>query len=71
MDTKIKDVVCGMDVTSESSFHTEHEHKKYYFCSIDCQGKFTNNPEAYIEHEHDENCSSCAPLGMLLFLQWG
>jgi len=62
MNQKIKDVVCGMDVTSDSAFHTRHENKEYYFCSIDCQGKFTENPEAYIEHKHDENCTSCAPL---------
>jgi Cu+-exporting ATPase len=62
MNTKLKDVVCGMDVTSDSAFHTEHENKDYYFCSIDCHGKFTDNPEAYIEHKHDENCTSCAPL---------
>ena len=58
----VKDVVCGMDVTSDSHFHTEHENTEYYFCSIDCQGKFTDNPEAYIEHEDDKNCSSCEPL---------
>jgi len=62
MNKKLKDVVCGMDVTSDSAFHTEHENKEYYFCSINCQGKFTDNPEAYIEHKHDENCTSCAPL---------
>ena len=62
MSKTVKDVVCGMDVTSDSNFHTEHENKEYYFCSIDCQGKFTDNPEAYIGHGHDENCSSCSPL---------
>lgn len=62
MSKTVKDVVCGMDVTSDSNFHTEYENKEYYFCSIDCQGKFTDNPEAYIAHGDDENCSSCSAL---------
>ncbi len=62
MDTKTKDVVCGMEISPDTQFFTEYNHKKYYFYSIDCQEKFIDNPEAYIVHEHDENCSSCAPL---------
>ncbi len=62
MSKTVKDVICGMDVTSDSNFHTEYENKEYYFCSIDCQGKFIDNPEAYIEHGDDENCSSCSAL---------
>ena len=62
MSKTVKDVVCGMDVTSDSNFHTEYENKEYYFCSIDCQGKFTDNPEVYIAHGDDENCSSCSAL---------
>ena len=57
----VKDVVCGMDVFTDSKFYAEHENKDYYFCSIDCQDKFKDSPEIYI-HTHDENCSSCAPL---------
>jgi len=62
MSQKIKDIVCGMDVNFNSTFHAEHENKMYYFCSEHCQGKFINNPKTYIEHKHDENCTSCAPL---------
>ncbi len=62
MDTTTKDVVCDMEISPDTQFFTEYNHKKYYFCSIDCQGKFIDNPETYIVHEHDENCSSCTPL---------
>ncbi len=60
MKDTLKDVVCGMDITTDAKFHVKHEHKDYYFCSINCQGKFTDSPEEYIK-ERDENCSSCAP----------
>jgi len=60
MSTTVKDIVCGMDITTDAKFHVKHEDKDYYFCSIDCEEKFNDNPEAYIEE--DTNCSSCAPL---------
>jgi len=62
MSEKVKDVVCGMDITTDTKFHTKYENKMYYFCSIDCEGKFTQSPQSYIEKQHDEECSSCAPL---------
>ncbi|MBA1420199.1 MAG: YHS domain-containing protein [Epsilonproteobacteria bacterium] len=63
MDSKkTKDVVCGMEISTDTSFVTEEANKTYYFCSENCQEKFIDNPEAYIVHEHDENCASCAPL---------
>jgi len=60
MKEALKDVVCGMDITPDAKFHVKHEDKDYYFCSIDCEGKFNDNPEAYIEE--DINCSACVPL---------
>jgi len=56
-----KDVVCGMDVHTDSAFHTQHTHKDYYFCSVECQNKFNNSPETYIQLD-DANCSACTPL---------
>jgi len=64
MSSMIKDVVCGMEISTDTKFFIEKEEKNYYFCSQNCQDEFDDNPHAYM-HNHeadDENCSSCAPL---------
>ena len=43
------DPVCGMKVTSKSSFHCEYGGKQYYFCSDACLAKFQSAPEKYVE----------------------
>lgn len=40
----LKDPVCGMTVTSQSSHHFRYEQKEYYFCCEGCKKKFTANP---------------------------
>ena len=45
----VKDVVCGMDTSTDSEFHAEHASKNYYFCSQHCQDKFNEDPQKYIE----------------------
>ena len=59
----VKDVVCGMDISTDTEFHTVEHDETYYFCSINCQEKFEKDPHKYM-HQHDEgeNCSSCKPL---------
>ena len=47
--SRVKDVVCGMDTSTDSEFHTEHASKNYYFCSQHCQDKFNEDPQKYIE----------------------
>ncbi|WP_370584192.1 heavy metal translocating P-type ATPase [Polaromonas sp. CG_9.11] len=44
---KLKDPVCGMDVTAASSHQLAHEGRPYYFCSARCQSKFAADPSAY------------------------
>lgn len=46
--TGLKDPVCGMDVTTASPHHLEHEGKPYYFCSTGCLAKFSAHPAAYV-----------------------
>jgi len=61
MQNTVKDVVCGMSISTDTKFHTHKEEETYYFCSQNCQDKFNKNPYEYI-HTHDtynENCSSC------------
>ncbi|PHS37138.1 MAG: copper-translocating P-type ATPase [Sulfurovum sp.] len=62
MGTVTKDVVCGMDTSTESKFHLDHEGEIYYFCSDICQNKFNKNPQEYLDVHDDENCTSCKPL---------
>ncbi|WP_209818022.1 heavy metal translocating P-type ATPase [Acidovorax delafieldii] len=45
--TKLKDPVCGMDVTEQSHHSAEHEGRHYYFCSAKCQTKFVEDPDKY------------------------
>ncbi len=45
--TKLKDPVCGMDVTEQSHHSAEHEGRHYYFCSAKCQNKFVEDPDKY------------------------
>jgi len=44
----LKDLVCGMAVTTESVHKLEHDGRPYYFCSARCQTKFAADPLAYI-----------------------
>jgi len=59
----VKDVVCGMDISTDTNFQAIQENETYYFCSQSCQDKFETNPQVYLhQHEEDENCSSCTPI---------
>ncbi len=63
MSTKVKDVVCGMDITTDTKFQTIEHGETYYFCSASCQEKFEKDPHAYMhQHEKEEDCPSCASL---------
>lgn len=44
----LKDPVCGMAVSPDSTFHTEHAGIPYDFCSASCQKKFEASPSKYI-----------------------
>jgi len=43
----LKDPVCGMSVTTQSTHRLQHEGRPVYFCSVRCQEKFAANPAAY------------------------
>ena len=47
----MKDIVCGMEVSDNSSYHHEHGGKVFYFCSEGCLGEFSKNPEQYLNKE--------------------
>src|SRR5262245_13917781 len=46
--TKVKDLVCGMDVDPARSISTTYEGKDYYFCAPGCKQKFEADPEKYV-----------------------
>ncbi len=49
----LTDPVCGMSVTTDAEFQTEHAGHTHYFCSAGCQGKFVAEPEKYL-HKSSE-----------------
>jgi YHS domain-containing protein len=54
MQEKLKDPVCGMEVTYETAqARSEYDGQTYYFDSLDCKEQFDKNPEKYVKHEHE------------------
>src|SRR5690606_9850753 len=47
----LKDVVCGMSVTTESPHHFVYQDQDYYFCGAGCRTKFSADPERYLSPE--------------------
>ena len=47
-ETSLKDPVCGMAVSEASQYVTEHEGRRYWFCSETCLHKFEREPQAYL-----------------------
>ncbi len=45
-----KDPVCGMVIEESDAVGTsDHEGKRYHFCSKDCKEEFDESPEDYAE----------------------
>jgi len=54
---KATDPVCKMKIDkNKAKFSLENEESTYYFCSENCKGKFTSNPEKYIQSGGDSCC---------------
>ncbi len=53
-DGPLKDPVCGMTVTTESSHRAHYDGVDYYFCCQGCQTKFSSDPEKYLNPEPKE-----------------
>lgn len=64
MSTTLKDIVCGMDISTDSEYRVTYAAKTYYFCSEECQHKFSDDPQKYIYSHNDisADCSTCVPL---------
>ena len=53
----VTDLVCGMQVKTDSKFHRQYEEQDYYFCSESCLNKFNQQPEQYLQS--NQKTSSC------------
>ena len=52
MQEKLKDPVCGMELTYETAqARSEYNGQTYYFDSLDCKEQFDKNPEKYVTRE--------------------
>jgi P-type Cu+ transporter len=48
LDSRLKDPVCGMTVSSESAHSLIHDGHPVYFCSAGCKARFAANPSKYL-----------------------
>ena len=46
---ELKDLVCGMDVSTDSKYSYRYEDEDYYFCSEHCLVKFKQSPKEYLK----------------------
>ena len=53
----VTDLVCGMQVKTDSKFYSQFESQDYYFCSESCLNKFNQQPEQYLQS--NQKTSSC------------
>ena len=44
----LKDPVCGMKVTAQSTYSHTHAGHTYFFCGSSCQAKFSADPQHYL-----------------------
>ncbi|ABO60068.1 TPA: YHS domain-containing protein [Burkholderia vietnamiensis] len=51
-DGALRDPVCGMSVTADSPFRSEHDGHPYFFCSASCQKKFRADCQRRIDTPH-------------------
>lgn len=49
----LKDPVCGMKVTAQSTHYSEHMGHSFFFCGPKCKAKFDANPMQYMGVPHE------------------
>ena len=54
-----KDPVCGMDVSEDAEFKSEHLLKTYFFCSEHCKMKFDTSPHTYLHPKEKTGTQAC------------
>jgi len=53
---KINKKEARLDSARQAKFSLSQNGNTYYFCSENCKGKFTSNPEKYIQSGGDSCC---------------
>ena len=56
--TGLRDPVCGMSVSADTEFRTEHAGREYLFCSRGCQDRFQANTARYIPRTPTDRAES-------------
>jgi len=59
------DPVCGMSVTADSEHHFKYKDKEWYFCSEHCVGKFSVDPDQYLNKDPNVQVEVDAPTGTM------
>jgi len=61
-ETKVKDLVCGMEINpAQAAGQSDHADKIYYFCSDSCHAKFDADPDRYVDGNNVLTESASAP----------
>ncbi len=56
--SELRDPICNMVVTAQSTYSYSFENQAYYFCSAGCKSKFSARPSSYIAaHSKDESAA--------------
>ncbi|HQQ64379.1 MAG TPA: heavy metal translocating P-type ATPase [Pseudomonadales bacterium] len=61
IQTSLRDPVCGMDVTTDSTHHVAHAGVDYYFCCNHCLQKFSAAPQDYLHKQADVETMTAPP----------
>lgn len=48
---ELRDPVCGMTVTADSTHRVSHQGDTWYFCSAGCASKFSADPDKYLHQD--------------------
>lgn len=59
----VKDLICGMNVSSEAGYRHVHDGRTYLFCSAHCQSLFRADPERYVHGAPPETVPSSVGSG--------
>ena len=60
-EDSLRDPVCGMKVTAESTHRFEHDGQTYFFCAARCREKFAADPQRYLDRS--DHAPTPAPPG--------
>ena len=63
--SKLKDLVCGMTVTTASNHTCSLNGVSYYFCSSGCKEKFISSPNKYLDKHSSDTVTATLAAGVI------